>query len=284
MPEMGGLEFLRTPRGAIPASSRLPVGIITGDYFLGETVLQELGSPRRHRPLQAGPHGRPGALTDQLLGRDAVASPGRPIIALPERKPRRPRPRRPARPGRRAAGRRHGAVGRPHRRPRRAAGGDGLHRRRQGQPGRADPRDAGGARPEEEVRARNRARVPEALSAGRTSRSKRAPCRSCSAAITRSAAGSVGASADFAAAKRPGHRPALGRRARRHEHAGDHVERQRARHAARGAPRARAGRALADRRALAQSARRQDRPHRHPQPRRAGEGTRSATRRCTCSR
>ena len=55
------------------------------------------------------------------------------------------------------------------------------------------------------------------------------------------AAGSVGASADFAAAQGRRDRPALDRRARRHEHAGDDHERQRARHAARGAARPRAG-------------------------------------------
>ncbi len=49
------------------------------------------------------------------------------------------------------------------------------------------------------------------------------------------AAGSVGATADFAATARRRYRPSLDRRPRRHEHAGDDDERQRARDAARGA-------------------------------------------------
>ncbi len=51
MPEMGGLEFLRRLR----AVSRLPVGVITGDYFLGEAVLQELavlGATVRYKPIR----------------------------------------------------------------------------------------------------------------------------------------------------------------------------------------------------------------------------------------
>lgn len=66
MPQMGGLEFLRKLRSA-PGLERLPVGVITGDYFLGDQVLQELGElgasvrykPIRMEDLQA--------LTDQLL-------------------------------------------------------------------------------------------------------------------------------------------------------------------------------------------------------------------------
>ena len=62
-------------------------------------------------------------------------------------------------------------------------------------------------------------------------------------------AGSVAAAADWARQTREAaDRPAVGRRARRHEHAGDVAERQRARHAARGAARPRAGGARADRR------------------------------------
>lgn len=66
MPQMGGLEFLRKLRSE-PGLERLPVGVITGDYFLGDQVLQELGElgasvrykPIRMEDLQA--------LTDQLL-------------------------------------------------------------------------------------------------------------------------------------------------------------------------------------------------------------------------
>jgi len=41
MPQMGGLEFLRRLR-ATPGRETLPVGVITGDYFLGDAVLEEL--------------------------------------------------------------------------------------------------------------------------------------------------------------------------------------------------------------------------------------------------
>ena len=66
MPQMGGLEFLRRLRDA-PGLDRLPVGVITGDYFLGETVLQELaqlGASVRYKPIRMGDLA---ALTDQLL-------------------------------------------------------------------------------------------------------------------------------------------------------------------------------------------------------------------------
>jgi DNA-binding response OmpR family regulator len=43
MPGMTGLEFLRELRSDTRLC-RLPVGIITGDYFLSEQVLGELGS------------------------------------------------------------------------------------------------------------------------------------------------------------------------------------------------------------------------------------------------
>jgi DNA-binding response OmpR family regulator len=43
MPGMGGVEFLRELRSDTRLS-RLPVGIITGDYFLSEQVLGEIGS------------------------------------------------------------------------------------------------------------------------------------------------------------------------------------------------------------------------------------------------
>ena len=62
-------------------------------------------------------------------------------------------------------------------------------------------------------------------------------------------AGSVGAACEMGEAdERPADRPAVDRRARRHEHAGDNVERQRARHAAGGAARPGARRACANRR------------------------------------
>ena len=43
MPGMSGLEFLRQLRSDTRLG-RLPVGIITGDYFLSEQVLGEIGS------------------------------------------------------------------------------------------------------------------------------------------------------------------------------------------------------------------------------------------------
>jgi CheY-like chemotaxis protein len=67
MPGMGGLEFLVRLR-ALPQSERLPVGVITGDYFLGETVLQELarlGATVRYKPIHMEDLS---ALADQLLG------------------------------------------------------------------------------------------------------------------------------------------------------------------------------------------------------------------------
>jgi CheY-like chemotaxis protein len=52
MPVMGGLDFLRRLRQSGP--SRLPVGIVTGDYFLEEAVLAELGrlgAEVRYKPV-----------------------------------------------------------------------------------------------------------------------------------------------------------------------------------------------------------------------------------------
>ena len=53
MPGMTGLEFLRELRSNT-GLCRLPVGIITGDYFLSEQVLGEIGSLGaivRYKPL-----------------------------------------------------------------------------------------------------------------------------------------------------------------------------------------------------------------------------------------
>jgi CheY-like chemotaxis protein len=67
MPEMGGLEFLTHLRAASHLQT-LPVGVITGDYFLGDTVLQELARLRatvRYKPIRMEDLA---ALTEQLLG------------------------------------------------------------------------------------------------------------------------------------------------------------------------------------------------------------------------
>lgn len=72
MPQMGGLEFLRRLR-AEPGAESLPVGVITGDYFLGEPVLQELaalGASVRYKPIRMEDLS---ALTGQLLGQRAEA-------------------------------------------------------------------------------------------------------------------------------------------------------------------------------------------------------------------
>jgi CheY-like chemotaxis protein len=76
MPEMGGLEFLRRLRGA-PGLEFLPVGVITGDYFLGETVLQELaalGAIVRYKPIRIEDLA---TLTENLLGTAVPRTPGR---------------------------------------------------------------------------------------------------------------------------------------------------------------------------------------------------------------
>jgi len=68
MPEMGGLEFLRRLR----AVSQLPVGVITGDYFLGEAVLQELaelGATVRYKPIRIEDLA---TLADHILNSSAV--------------------------------------------------------------------------------------------------------------------------------------------------------------------------------------------------------------------
>jgi CheY-like chemotaxis protein len=75
MPEMGGLEFLKRLRIA-PGLERLPVGVITGDYFLGEPVLQELsslGATVRYKPIRIEDLA---TLTAQILGHNAAVDPG----------------------------------------------------------------------------------------------------------------------------------------------------------------------------------------------------------------
>jgi two-component system CheB/CheR fusion protein len=70
MPGMGGLEFLARLRG-MPHLDTLPVGVITGDYFLGESALQELarlGAVVRYKPILMDDLA---ALADHLLGSKA---------------------------------------------------------------------------------------------------------------------------------------------------------------------------------------------------------------------
>ena len=53
MPVMGGLDFIRRLRSDARLE-RLPVGIVTGDYFLDEQVTSELtalGATIRYKPL-----------------------------------------------------------------------------------------------------------------------------------------------------------------------------------------------------------------------------------------
>ena len=72
MPQMGGLEFLRRLRDE-PGLDQLPVGVITGDYFLGEQILQELGrlgAVVRYKPIRMEDLS---ALTNQLLDRPSSA-------------------------------------------------------------------------------------------------------------------------------------------------------------------------------------------------------------------
>ena len=74
MPQMGGLEFLKRLR-AVQGLDSLPVGVITGDYFLGEGILQELatlGALVRYKPIRMEDLA---TLTDALL---ATAPGGKP--------------------------------------------------------------------------------------------------------------------------------------------------------------------------------------------------------------
>lgn len=53
MPIINGLQFLRKVR-ATPALADVPVAIVTGDYFMGEPVIDELkalGAAVRFKPL-----------------------------------------------------------------------------------------------------------------------------------------------------------------------------------------------------------------------------------------
>jgi len=53
MPLINGLQFLRKVR-ATPALAEVPVAIVTGDYFMGEPVMNELralGAAVRFKPL-----------------------------------------------------------------------------------------------------------------------------------------------------------------------------------------------------------------------------------------
>jgi len=74
MPEMGGLEFLRRLR-AVSALAFLPVGVITGDYFLGDRVLQELatlGAIVRYKPIRIEDLA---SMTEHILGSAPARSP-----------------------------------------------------------------------------------------------------------------------------------------------------------------------------------------------------------------
>ena len=74
MPGMDGLEFMKHLRAAASLKD-VPVGVITGDYFLGDTVLQELATLRatvRYKPIRMEDLA---ALTDQLLSHPAPPPP-----------------------------------------------------------------------------------------------------------------------------------------------------------------------------------------------------------------
>jgi len=71
---MDGLEFMKHLRAAASLKN-VPVGVITGDYFLGDAVLQELANLRatvRYKPIRMEDLA---ALTDQLLGRNGSQEP-----------------------------------------------------------------------------------------------------------------------------------------------------------------------------------------------------------------
>ncbi len=67
MPVVGGLDFVRRLRSD-PRLGRLPVGIVTGDYFLDGHVVEELtalGATIRYKPVWMDDLA---ALTSTLLG------------------------------------------------------------------------------------------------------------------------------------------------------------------------------------------------------------------------
>jgi CheY-like chemotaxis protein len=75
MPAMGGLEFLRRLRGD-DRLRHLPVGILTGDYFLGDEILTELaalGAAVRYKPVWMDDLS---ALTRSLLAHPEGTRPG----------------------------------------------------------------------------------------------------------------------------------------------------------------------------------------------------------------
>ena len=193
--------------------------------------------------------------------------------------------RRPARSRRQPARRRHGAVGVPHRRPRRALAALGYTVVDKGDLPRRFPK--------------RRSRATSARSTSATSRASASGCiRRRSQSLDEGAmplvlggdhslaAGSVAAAAEWARqTQRAADRPALGRRARRHEHAGDVAVSGNVH----GMPLAallgpEPAELVAHRRLLAEGAAGAHGAHRRPQSRRAREGARSATRACTSSR
>jgi CheY-like chemotaxis protein len=73
MPGIGGLDFLRKLRGD-PQGVRLPVGIVTGDYFIRDEVLRELeglGAVIKYKPLWMADLS---ALLQQLLAAQPIVS------------------------------------------------------------------------------------------------------------------------------------------------------------------------------------------------------------------
>ena len=75
MPGSGGLDFLRRLR-ADESLRAVPVGIVTGDYFLKDEVLAELGAlgaTVRYKPLWMADLA---ALAETLLGSPGTFLPG----------------------------------------------------------------------------------------------------------------------------------------------------------------------------------------------------------------
>ena len=195
---MGGLEFLRNLR-ADPRSRALPVGIVTGDYFLKDEVLAELsalGATVRYKPLWMDDLA---ALTETLLAPHAGT--GRRSMTSLDKKARTVHIH--GVPLDLGGGRRGVDMGPS------AVRIAGIGERLDGASGspwwtRAIWPRRFRKRRRSAIRRRSTSARSRASARGSTSRctsrTRRARCRSCWAAITRSAAGSVGASADFAAA------------------------------------------------------------------------------------